>query len=116
MVECELFLPGFNQCPVYDYRPALCRMHFCHQFDVMDSSLVKDLGDIFLDGLIEAGRRGSQKVMLFDSPPLGRLIPEFLKSILPQIEAVKAGTLDEANARGLINLELKRFFHHCEPG
>ncbi len=109
LVGCELFHTNFTQCPVYDHRPALCRMHFCKQFASGDNSLVKDLGDIFLDCLIEAERLGSQKAKLFDSPPLNRVIPGLLKDILPHIQVVKEGSLDEASARSLIMAEVKRY-------
>jgi len=109
LVNCELYLPQFSRCPIYPYRPALCRMHFCDHFPVGDVSFIREFADIFLNGLIEAKRAGKQKVNLFDCPPLGKQVPEFIKQVSPLVEAVKAGDLKEAAARDLILAELEKY-------
>jgi len=53
MVKCELYSPVLSRCPIWPYRPVLCRMHFCNKFVGSYGLLVKDIGDIFLDGLLE---------------------------------------------------------------
>jgi hypothetical protein len=109
MVKCELYLSEFSQCPIHAYRPALCRMHFCESFPVGDVSFVREFADIFLNGLIEAKRQGSQKVELFDSPPISRHAPELVKACAAWIEAVKSGQMNEAAARALILTEVEKY-------
>jgi hypothetical protein len=102
LVDCELFAPEFTQCPIYPFRPVLCRMHFCHQFDADYKTLVKETGDVFLESLLEAERRGSRKARYFDCPPLGGLAPGLVDDITPLIAAVRAGRLKEDRALDLI--------------
>ncbi len=109
LVNCELFLPQFSQCPIYPYRPALCRMHFCDHFPVGDISFIREFADIFLNGLIEAKRAGKQRVNLFDCPPLGKQVPEFIRPVSPFVEAVKRGGLPELRAREMILAELEKY-------
>jgi hypothetical protein len=109
LVNCELYLPQFSQCPIYPYRPALCRMHFCDHFPVEDISFIREFADIFLNSLIEAKQAGKQKVNLFDCPPLGKQVPEFVRQVLPLVEAVKTGNFQEAPARDLIMAELEKY-------
>ena len=39
-IGCELYAPQFDQCPIYEFRPIACRLHFCHRFDAAGRSLV----------------------------------------------------------------------------
>ena len=59
---CELYAPQFGQCPIYDFRPVLCRLHFCHRFSTAGRSIVVELGDIFFDSLSAGEQAGSDKV------------------------------------------------------
>ena len=40
---CELYSDQFNWCPIYAYRPVVCRLHFCHRFEVAGRQAVIDL-------------------------------------------------------------------------
>ena len=109
LVKCELYYPGFSQCPIYPYRPALCRMHFCEQFPLGDISFVREFADIFLNSLIEARQQGNTKVLLFDAPPLAKQVPKLVATVIPWIDAVKLGTLNEASARALIQAAIEKY-------
>ena len=101
-VKCELYAPQFDRCPIYDLRPATCRLHYCHRFFEKDDTLLKDLSDVFFDGLLAAESRGSDKVRLFDTPPLARCSPALVETSSPWVDAVRAGTLAPGEAMALI--------------
>jgi len=109
LVHCELYDTGFSRCPVYIYRPAICRMHFCDKFAVGDSSFVREFADIYINALLEAKLEGSLKVDLFDSPPLSRFAPDFLAAVTPCLNAFRAGNLSETEAMYIINKEAEKF-------
>ena len=48
---CELFDEAFGECPVYEYRPVLCRLHYCEKFGDDQESLIRGLLDIFVRGV-----------------------------------------------------------------
>jgi hypothetical protein len=109
LVHCELYDTGFSQCPVYDYRPAICRMHFCDKFAIVNNSFVREFADVYINCLLEAKLEGSTKVDLFDSPPLSKYAPQFLAAVSPFLNAFKAGKLNEAAALQSINTEAEKF-------
>ncbi len=107
LVDCEFYTPEWSRCPVHSFRPTLCRMHFCSQFVPQYGILVKEVGDIFLESLLAAEKRNGRKANLFDSPPLGKLIPQLVTAILPLISAVKEKRLHEADAWRMIEAEIE---------
>jgi len=108
-VRCELYAPQFDQCPIYDLRPPVCRLHYCHRFFANDDSLLKDLSDVFLDSLLAIEQAGSDKVRLFDAPPLARCAPGFVEASSRWIESVREGTLLPADAMALIRREAENW-------
>jgi hypothetical protein len=106
LVSCELYAPELSRCPVYPFRPLLCRMHFCRHFTQTYPILVREMGDIFLEGLLAAEKIDKGKAALFDCPPLRKLIPELLGSIVPLIEGVKEGRLEENSILKLIDQQI----------
>lgn len=110
LVKCEFYSPDLSRCPVQSYRPPLCRMHFCDRFVMQYPQLVRDLGDIFLDGLQVIGCLDRQTADLFDSPVLSPLVPALVGSVLPLLAAAREGRTDEASALVLIQKEIERYF------
>jgi len=106
---CEFYAPQFSQCPIHDFRPVVCRLHFCHRFHITGSSLVEELGDIFFDGLLAADRDGSTRVRLFDSPPLAGSSPDLVAVTSPWMNAVRAGSLGPEYAAKLIRQEAEKY-------
>ena len=106
---CELYAPQFVQCPIYSYRPVLCRLHFCHRFNEAGRSVVMELGDIFFDSLLAAEQAGSDKVRLFESPPLVRHATGLITATAPLVDAVMSNNLDPEHARRLINQEAEKY-------
>lgn len=106
---CELYTPQFDQCPIYNFRPVLCRLHFCHRFNEAGRSVIVELGDIFFDSLSAAEQVGSDKVRLFESPPLAIHAAGLIKVTAPLADAVRKGNLDPEHARKLIVQEAAKY-------
>ncbi len=110
LVNCELYSPVFNVCPVYSFRPPLCRMHFCGNFAGYSHGVTADLADIFLDSLLTAARRDNLNTGLFDCPPLSPLIPCLLNQILPIIKAARECRAEAATVFTSIENKLADYF------
>ncbi len=116
---CELYSERFDWCPIHAYRPVVCRLHFCHRFDVAGSRAVIELSDVFFDGLLAAQGRGAEswgdirlddeKVRLFDSPPLARNAPQLTAAASDWMMGLNAGTLSPKRVAGLLRREAARF-------
>jgi hypothetical protein len=102
-VKCELYAPQFPRCPIHEFRPPICRLHYCHRFFEDDDTLLKEMSDVFFDCLLTADRCGSGRVRYFDTPPLARCCPALVAKVEPWIKAVKEGTLDSVEGLKLIN-------------
>jgi hypothetical protein len=109
MVRCELYDTRFSQCPVHNWRPLICRMHYCEKYIVGDGSFIREFADIYINSLLEAKLQGSQKVDLFDSPPLIRYAPSFIEAVSPCLSAFKEGRMDEPSALKLIQSEAENY-------
>lgn len=107
--SCELYAPQFRQCPIYEFRPVVCRLHFCHRFQARGSPLIKELADIFFESLLAADREGSSRVRLFDSPPLSTTAPDFVAVTSPRVNAVRDGSLKPESAAELIRQEAGKY-------
>ncbi len=108
LVDCELYAPDLGRCPIYSYRPVLCRMHFCQKFVPRYGTLVKEAGDVFLESLLAAEKIDGRRARLFDSPPLVRLVPRLVKEVLAHISAVREKRLDEPSALREIEAEIEK--------
>jgi Fe-S-cluster containining protein len=108
LVDCELYSPELSRCPIHSFRPPLCRMHFCNKFVAQYGALVKEAGDVFLESLLAAEKVNGEKARLFDSPPLGGLIPRLVAFASPLITAIRENGVDEAAAWGMIRAEIEK--------
>jgi len=109
IARCELYALQFDQCPIHDFRPLVCRLHYCHKFQIKDDSLVKELGDIFFDSLITADGNGYTRVRMFDNPPFQESCPDFVAAASPLVEEVKEGKLNPEYAQELIQSEVEKY-------
>jgi hypothetical protein len=103
LVKCELYSDTLAVCPIHHFRPVLCRMHFCDKFTLEYPSLVKDLGDLFLESSLAALNINPPKAALMDSPPLYQYAPNLVTDILAKISVPKKTDLDHS-----LNLEFVR--------
>ncbi len=109
LVGCELYAPELHRCPIQAFRPALCRMHFCHRFAGVYRPLVKELGDIFLNSLLAASPLDTERVKLFDCPPFDPYAPGLVAAVGAWVRAVTEGRLSETAALALAHSEAERY-------
>lgn len=107
-IGCELYAPQFDRCPIYEFRPIACRLHFCHRFDAAGRSLVLALRDVFLGSLTAVESRTGEALTALDSPPLAGCLPEFAAAVVPRMEEVRCGLLSPERARRLILKEARK--------
>lgn len=108
-VKCELYAPQFSRCPIYEFRPPICRLHYCHRFFANGDTLLKEMSDIFFDSLLTADKLGSAKARLFDCPPLTICCPDLVTVTAQWINSVREGTLDPEEAIRLIRQEAEKY-------
>lgn len=95
---CELYDAKFDRCPIYEYRPVVCRLHYCHLFQKEQGLLVEELSNVFFDCLLAAQAAGMSNVILFDSPPLIRCAPSLVTAVRPLVNKLKSGQISKTNA------------------
>jgi len=106
---CEFYAPQLGWCPVFDIRPAICRLHFCERFQPTAGLMIKELSEIYLDSLTIAAKIGSTKLGFFDVPPFISSAPQLIGAIIPLVQAVRDGNLDPEIGQQQIRLEAKRY-------
>jgi hypothetical protein len=108
LVSCEFYTPELDCCPAQKLRPVLCRMHFCKSYARVYPWLVKEMGDIYLESLIEAGKSGYKKVFLFDCPPLKNCAPEMVTPVSHKLSEFKQGRAGKAAVLESVEIELEK--------
>ena len=106
---CELYAPLFKRCPIYDLRPIICRLHFCHRFDVVSKSLVIELRDIFFGCFRAVDFWDSANLRSLDVPPLAGASPELMAALSPIVASVRQGSLDPEHAAELIRRQAEDY-------
>lgn len=131
---CELFSPELEGCPIADYRPLLCRFHYCEKFGPEHEGLVKGLRDLFVSAAAhgEAGSRvalGLELNMLLyracrkpDDP-----CPQLVENMRQIAAAARRGEMGWQEAKGKFRGEVETYmsmkrkeadiaFHAAERG
>jgi hypothetical protein len=108
LVKCELYDADLGHCVVQPFRPALCRLHFCKEYEAENGQLVKELGDIYLETILAAAKIDRRKSDYFDCPSFMPLIPELTQKIRAYINSVKAGRITESQGLALIHTMLQQ--------
>jgi len=106
---CELYTTLFKRCPIYDLRPIICRLHFCHRFDAGGKSLVIELRDLFFGCFRAVDFWDSGNLRSLDVPPLAGAPPELMSALLPIMTAVQQGSLDPERAAELIRCQARDY-------
>lgn len=96
LVSCEFYEPNFPACTIHDFRPVICRLHFCHRFGSENKELIKALGDMFMSGL-ESAEKIDAIARFYDSPPLSPHAHKLVQQILPLFDAFREGEMDAAS-------------------
>jgi hypothetical protein len=108
LVKCELYDADLGHCVVQPFRPALCRMHFCKEYEAENRQLVKELGDIYLETILAAAKIDRRKSDYFDCPSFMPLVPELTQKIRAQIVSIKEGRVIESQGLALIHAMLQQ--------
>jgi hypothetical protein len=90
-------------------RPAICRFHFCEKFQVVGSSTIKELSEIFLYSLSTAAAAGSRRVGFFDAPPFAEVSRELIEATSPIANAVRLGRLNPECGQRRIHQEAVKY-------
>lgn len=106
---CELYAPQFNRCPVHDFRPAICRFHFCQKFQNSGRPFIEELSEIFLYSLSTAAANGSDRVKFFNPPPFAEVVPELIEIIGPLVKGVRSGSIEPGYCRRRILEEVLKY-------
>jgi Fe-S-cluster containining protein len=106
-VRCEFYSDELTNCIIYKYRPLLCRMHFCNRLGVEHAPLIKEIGDIFLEGLQAAEPVNKKKAQLFDAPPLKQHIPHLVSFFKEHFQLFERSEITEKRLHELITAEIE---------
>jgi len=109
VVHCELYDTQFPECPIFNLRPVVCRLHYCHLFQKDCGQMVEEVSDIFFACVMAAESSGILSAKLFDSPPLVRCAPEFVSRIDKIMQSVRNHTLNLQRAVEAINVEAEKY-------
>ncbi len=111
-IGCEAYSDLFQECPIYDTRPLLCRFHFCHRFDTVDKSLVIALRDVFMACYTADQICSGTVARSMSVPPLENGCPILAANVQPVIESVRKGSLSPREGIRLIRGEVERYRRH----
>lgn len=111
-IGCELYAPQYGRCPIYEYRPVACRLHFCHRLDDPYRPLIIELRDVFVGCHDAMDFSDCSNLRSLDSPPLGDGCPEFVAAVSPYTVLVRNGSLDPDYAAQKICREVERYRGH----
>jgi hypothetical protein len=110
---CEFFYQAFGGCPIHEYRPLLCRFHYCEKFGEDQKSLIRELSDIFVSGVsrleAESGAIPSIELnMLLYSAcrKPEESYPRLIKDIRHIVAAAKRGEVDREKAIMMLREEV----------
>jgi len=110
---CEFFYQAFGGCPIHEYRPLLCRFHYCEKFGEDQKSLIKELLDIFVSGVsrleAESGALPSIELnMLLYSTCLKpeESYPRLIEDIRHIVAAAKRGEVNREKAIMMLREEV----------
>ena len=112
--SCEFYAPQFNQCPIFDFRPVICRVHFCERFKIADKSIITEVSEIFLYGTHILAASGSARSIYFNPPPFAEAIPGLISSISPWVSKVRAGKINSQYGRRGIHREVSEYRCDCD--
>jgi hypothetical protein len=111
-IGCEVYSPLFQECPIHDTRPLLCRFHFCHDFDAVDKASVIALRDVFLSCYTADQISRGTIAQSMNVPPLENACPILVANVQPVVESVRDGRITAGEGIRLIRAEVERYRRH----
>jgi hypothetical protein len=110
-VKCEFYDDRFTRCLVTNYRPALCRLHFCERYGLENAALGRALGDIYLEGLLAVKESVPATALLFDCPAFDWASPAVNNLISPLVEDLRNRKIGEEEAFQMIQHKIEEYFN-----
>jgi hypothetical protein len=108
-IRCELYASQFGQCPIHEYRPIACRLHFCHRLDDPYRPLIIELRDVFVGCYRAIDLWDSPNLKSLDSPPFAEVCPQFVAGVSSWVNAVREGRLAPDRAGQLLCREAEGY-------
>jgi hypothetical protein len=108
-IGCELYASQFGQCPIHEYRPIACRLHFCHRLDDPYRPLIIELRDVFVGCYRAIDLWDSPNLKSLDSPPFAEVCPQFVAGVSSWVNAVREGRLAPDRAGQLLCREAEGY-------
>lgn len=108
-IGCEVYSPLFEQCPIHDMRPLLCRFHFCHRFDAVDKGLVIALRDVFMACYTADQISRGTIARSMSVPPLENGCSILAGNVQLIVESVRSGRLSPGEGVRRVRAEAKRY-------
>ena len=113
---CELFFPELDSCPIADYRPLLCRFHYCEKFGAEHEGLIKMLRDLFAS----AASHGEAESRVSSALELNMLLyracrkpddhcPQVVENMRQIAAAARRGVMNWQEAKGRFRVEVETF-------
>lgn len=115
-IGCELYASQFVRCPIHEYRPIACRLHFCSRLDDPYRSIIIELRDVFVGCYRAVDFWTSPNLKSLDSPPFAEACPQFVASVSPWVSAVREGRLAPDRAGQMLCREAESYRWHRANG
>jgi hypothetical protein len=115
-IGCELYASQFGRCPIHEYRPIACRMHFCHRLDDPYRSIIIELRDVFAGCYRAIDFWDSPNLRSLDSPPFAEVCPQFVASVSSWVNAVREARLAPDRAAQMLCREAESYRRHRAGG
>ncbi len=115
-IGCELYASQFGQCPIHEYRPIACRMHFCPRLDDPFRSVIIELRDVFVGCYRAIDFWDSANLRALDSPPFAGVCPQFVAAVGSSVNGVREGWLAPGPAGRMLCREAADYRRHRASG
>jgi hypothetical protein len=108
-IGCELYASQFGRCPIHEYRPIACRLHFCSRLDDPYRSAIIELRDVFVGCYGAIDLWDSPNLKSLDSPPFAEVCPQFVAGVSSWVNAVREGRLAPDRAGQMLCREAESY-------
>ena len=115
-IGCEVYSPLFEQCPIHDWRPLLCRFHFCHRFDRAGKSLVIALRNVFMACYTADQISSGTIARSMSVPPLESGCSVLAANVRALADSVRDGSLSPGEGIRLIREGVERYRRRHRAG
>ena len=108
-IDCELYDVRYDLCPIYDFRPMVCRLQFCNRFYMQEVELINGLREVYFGSLMAIGDWESARTMAMSVPPFTDVLPEVAATFSRIVDKMQQGELEPELAAELLRQEVEWF-------